>query len=202
NTYSSHTAMISRGELYFSLPTLQNELGLKIKLNPTSLETFYPGHDRGEDVTLKENQAVVINGYQIKFEGFNKSVAKEKYASQEGDIAVSTMLQITTPTGTIYPVAPIFIIRNSQIQLVHDFIFDEQIRLSCIKIDPATESILVRFYKAKNQPVLDIDIAEKAPRNDLIVIQSILFPGINLFWLGALTMLGGVLLSGIRRWIV
>ncbi|MEP7321576.1 MAG: cytochrome c biogenesis protein CcsA [Saprospiraceae bacterium] len=202
NTYTAHTAIVSRGELYFTLPTIQNDLGLKIKLNPTSLESFYPEHDKGEDVTLKENQEVIIDGYKVKFEGFNKSVAKEKYASQEGDIAVSTMLQITSPKGTVYPAAPIFIIRNSQIQLVHDFIFEEQIRLSCIKIDPASESILVRFYKTKTQPVLDIDLAEKAPRNDLIVIQSILFPGINLFWLGALTMLGGVLLSGIRRWIV
>ena len=201
-TYRVHTAIISRGDLYFTLPSLQNKLGLKLKINPTSLERYYPNQDKGVDISLKENQEMEVEGYKVKFDGFDKNVSKDRYAAKDGDIAVSTILSITSPSGQIYHAAPIFIIRNSQIQLVHDYIFPENIRISCLKIDPAKESIIVRLFKSTSATTIDIDLAEKAPRNDLIVIQSILFPGINLFWLGALTMLGGILLSGIRRWII
>jgi cytochrome c-type biogenesis protein CcmF len=198
--YSCQTAIVSRGDLYFTLPSLVNEPGLKVKINPSSLEAFYPSHDQGTDIILKEKQEVTKDGYSIRFDGFDKNVPSNTYASKEGDIAVSTKLTITTATGKTYPAAPIFIIRNSQIQTIHDYIFPEHIRLSCIKIDPATESIIVKFFK-DDAPALNLELAEKAPRNDLIVIQSILFPGINLFWLGALTMLGGIFLSGFRRWV-
>ena len=199
-TYPCQTAIVSRGDLYFTLPAIQNELGLKVKINPTSLEAFYPSHDKGADINFKEKQEVTQDGYKIRFDGFDKNVSSTKYAGKDGDIAVSTNLTITAPSGKMYHAAPIFIIRNSQIQMINDYVFDEHIRLTCVKIDPATESIVVKFYKDE-APSLTLELAEKAPRNDLIVIQSILFPGINLFWLGSLTMLGGILLSGFRRWI-
>ncbi len=201
NSYSAHTAIISRENLYFTLPTTQNDMAVKLKVNPNSLETFYPNDELGSDIELKENQQGVVDGYTLKFKGFDKNPSKEKYAYLENDIAVSTLLEVSTPLGKSYSTAPIFLIRKNQISLVHDYIFEERLRLSCVKIDPQKESVVIRLRKPMEPPVLEIDLAEKAPRNDLIVIQSIVFPGINLFWLGSLLMLGGLLLSGIRRWV-
>jgi cytochrome c-type biogenesis protein CcmF len=48
-------------------------------------------------------------------------------------------------------------------------------------------------------PMLPIEIAEDAPRNDYIVLEAILFPGINLFWAGSLIMLFGMFLGMYKR---
>ena len=46
-----------------------------------------------------------------------------------------------------------------------------------------------------------LDIAEDVNRSDYIVMEAIVFPGINLFWLGSLLMLFGLLQGWILRLI-
>ena len=48
-------------------------------------------------------------------------------------------------------------------------------------------------------PLLPLEIAEDAPRNDYIVLEAILFPGINLFWAGSLIMLMGMFIGMYKR---
>jgi len=47
---------------------------------------------------------------------------------------------------------------------------------------------------------LELLIASDVPRNDLLIVQADIFPGINLVWLGCLMMLGGVLVSLLFRY--
>lgn len=202
SNYTLETSIVSRGNLYFTFPGIHNELGLKLRINPASLDIYYPNDDLGSELILKEDGIGEISGYKIHFLGFNKTPEKNKYAALPDDIAVATELEVITPEGMIYPLAPLFIIRENQVYLVHDYILEDLVRVSCIKIDPQNESITLKLRKGDKASKISLDMAEQAPRNDMIVIQSILFPGINLFWLGSLTMLGGLLLSGIRRWRV
>jgi len=46
---------------------------------------------------------------------------------------------------------------------------------------------------------LELLIASDAPRDDLLIVQADIFPGINLVWLGCLMMLGGLLISWVYR---
>ncbi len=46
---------------------------------------------------------------------------------------------------------------------------------------------------------LPFEIADDVPRTDFIVLEAIVFPGINLFWLGSLMMLGGLAISMFYR---
>lgn len=200
NIYLAQTLLVSRGDLYFTLPGAQNELGLKFKIKPETLEQFYPAAEGGRDLILKQGQQSIVDGYKIKFLKFDKTPSEKTFDAKPNDIAVSTPVEVTTPGGKTIPSAPIFVIRNNQIYPLHSYLFSEGIRLTCIKIDPKTESITLKVYKYSIPKSVEIQVAEKAPRNDLIVIQSILFTGINLFWIGSLTMLLGILLSGFMRW--
>lgn len=200
-SYMAEPAIISRGDLYYTLPYLQNDLGIKVRINPSSLDAYYPSSDAGKDAVLKENEEVTLDGYKLKFTGFDKQISKDKYASHSDDIAVAANLSITTPSGKTMNANPIFCIRNKEIKVFSDFLFDEHLKLSCYKIDPQTESVSIKFLKYETLNLMELEVTENAPRNDMIVIQSILFPGINMFWFGSLIMLGGILLSGFRRWI-
>ncbi|HNR08145.1 MAG TPA: cytochrome c biogenesis protein CcsA [Saprospiraceae bacterium] len=199
-SYLLQSVIVSRENYYFSLPQTQNDLALKVRISPLSLENFYPSSLEGDDLELKENQSGKIRGYQLRFLGFDKDPAPSRYASRPNDVAVATRLEISSPDGAVRLAEPLFVIRDNQVFLVPDYILDQALKVSCIKIDPQKESVLIRLYESVENKI-QLELAENAPRNDMIVIQSILFPGINLFWLGSFLMLGGVLLSGVRRWI-
>lgn len=199
--YNLESTIVSRGNLYFTFPGIENELGIKLKISPSALDIYYPNDELGTTIELKEDEKGRIENYNIHFLGFNKSPDKNKYAAETEDIAVAAEIELTNPEGKMYRLEPLFIIRDNQVFLVHDYVMDELLRISCIKIDPQKESITIKLRKGDKPFQLPIELADKAPRNDMIVIQSILFPGINLFWLGSLTMLCGLLLSGIRRWM-
>lgn len=201
-TYFAQPAIVSKGDFYYNIPSLINELGLKIKFNPEALESYYPSGEDGTDLILKENDEKITEGYKIKFVGFDKQITPDVYPAEEKDIAVASRLEVTNPSGKSLSLNPIFCIRNSkEVKVFPSFDFDEKIKLTCYKIDPQNESISLKFLNYNPQNKLSLEVAEKAPRDDMIVIQSILFPGINMFWFGSLIMLGGILLSGFRRWI-
>jgi cytochrome c-type biogenesis protein CcmF len=69
-------------------------------------------------------------------------------------------------------------------------------------IDPAKESIDLRIAIKDTQSsakAYPFAIANEVPRSDFIVLEAILFPGINLFWLGSLMLLVGLAISMIYR---
>lgn len=67
-------------------------------------------------------------------------------------------------------------------------------------IDPKTETLTIAVAKATDtQQQIPLEIAENAPRSDYIVLEAIIFPGINLVWLGSIMMLFGLGLSMWRR---
>nr|MCU0349129.1 cytochrome c biogenesis protein ResB [Saprospiraceae bacterium] len=68
------------------------------------------------------------------------------------------------------------------------------------KIDPATESFEVQIAEGKtNTKPLPIEVAQKSFRTDYIVLETIVFPGINLFWLGSTLMMVGLGIAMFRR---
>jgi cytochrome c-type biogenesis protein CcmF len=53
-----------------------------------------------------------------------------------------------------------------------------------------------------DQAGIPLEIAEDAARSDYIVLEAIIFPGINLVWLGSLMMLLGLAVGLWRRFLM
>ena len=51
----------------------------------------------------------------------------------------------------------------------------------------------------RGESELELLIANDVPRDDLLIVQADIFPGMNLVWLGCLMMLGGLLVSWVYR---
>ena len=69
------------------------------------------------------------------------------------------------------------------------------------RIDPATET--VDIWVAQQETTLSdlpVQIAKKSFRTDYIVLEAIIFPGINLFWLGATMMMAGLFVAMFYRY--
>jgi cytochrome c-type biogenesis protein CcmF len=67
-------------------------------------------------------------------------------------------------------------------------------------IDPKEQSIVLTIAQPSNKKLpISLEIAENSARSDYIVMETILFPGINLVWAGCLMMLLGLAVSLVRR---
>lgn len=179
----------------FTLPADIGQLQMKIKLNENSLEQVFKAEDelKYKDFEIKEGEAFDYEGFHVVFEHVSKEVKHPSYAPEPGDIAVAADLQITAPDGRQAHAAPVYLIRDSQSFSLKDEAPAMGLHFRFEKIDPQRGALTIGIAQTPaNQRGIPIEIAENASRSDYIVLEAILFPGINLVWLGSLLMLFGV----------
>src|SRR5690606_8959605 len=94
---------------------------------------------------------------------------------------------------------PLYYIRDSSPFNLKAFVPELGLHVRLEKIDPATETFHVYLAQPWRDIKLPVEIAHDVRRNDFIVLQAIIFPGINLFWAGSLIMLSGLFLGMYKR---
>ena len=110
---------------------------------------------------------------------------------QEGDIAIATKIKIKANQNEFH-LRPLYVIRNSKAFSLTDFNLIKGFCARINSIDPASEKFELQIVKREqnlDQIEIPIEIADNAPRTDFIVMEAIVFPGINLVWLGSLMMI-------------
>lgn len=134
--------------------------------------------------TVKRGDTVFVNrGYMI-FEGFNTSVNNKHYTPQAGDIAVSANLTLRDLLGDSMTVSPVYFIRDNFEQYIEDTLAERRtyVRLSKILPDQDAAELMIR-----------------QPEEDYIVMKALLFPYINVLWLGIIVMVCGFFISMANR---
>jgi len=104
-----------------------------------------------------------------------------------GDLAVEATIDVHTLAGSYFVAKPIYFIHNNEVQPVTDEIKDLGLIFRMSRIIP-------------DENKMEIDLAETKPQPDYIVLKAIIFPGINLVWLGTIITISGFLLSIFRIW--
>ena len=181
-----------RDQLWFDFPAKINDFGLKVKLDQSAFEMAYTPEASLNYRTfkLKEGESFHFNGHEIKLVGFDRNPSHDNYEAMEGDIAVGAMLQIASDDGGRSIGRPLYLIRGKQSFNIKDE--ERGFHFRFTKIDPKAETFTfqVAYDGWKNNPIL-MSIAENVRRSDYIVLEAIVFPGINLFWLGSILMMLG-----------
>ena len=150
-----------------------------------------------DDFTLKEGEQFNYNGMSISFNGFNTDPTHPAYIAEEGDIAVSAIINVTTPDQPeTFEAQPIYLIRGNQPFNMKDQIDELGLHFRFLEIDPNEKTVKLGVATAeKKSTQIPVEIAEDALRSDYIVLEAIVFPGINFFWLGTIMMMIGFLMS-------
>lgn len=186
----------------FTLPANVGQLQMRVRLNESSMGQWLGMEEelKYTNLQLKEGQSAEFNGYRIQLEKINRTVDHPSYAPEPGDIAVAADLKITAPDGRTGTAAPVYLIRDSRPFSLKDEAPALGLHFRFESIDPQTATMTIAVAQASGeQREIPIEIAENAPRSDYIVLEAIVFPGINLVWLGSLLMLFGLALSMWRR---
>ena len=138
--------------------------------------------DRDEKATTEEHSISIGDTIFTKtsimvFDSLDRK-AKESYAGLANeDIAIGAHFTLYDVNTVAHELIPLFVLKDREYPMtVSDSLPDAGIKISFDGIDPEAESFNFR-------------VLEDAPKfNDFIVMKAIVFPGINILWLGCIIM--------------
>jgi len=187
----------------YTYPDRINELKVKVKVS----DSFFPTYFSEESELEYERFEIGNNGrfeykdWVVQLFGINTNPEHKNYIKKDGDIAVSAKLVVTNKkTMAQKEMEPLYIIRGNKPMVIKEYDPIEGLHLKFFSIDPSTPTFY--FGAAVDQrdfATIPIEIAEDAPRSDWILLEAVIFPGINLFWLGSILMMAGFAFSLFSR---
>jgi cytochrome c-type biogenesis protein CcmF len=199
--FTAKPVLVLREQLLYTYPVQINDLSFKVRLTDSALDDLFPPEEQlgYKSFRFKQGDQISLNGLNVRFTGFNKTPNHPSYKKEEGDIAVSARFEVTDGAST-FNAEPLYLIRGSSPLNLKDEIEPLGLHFRFTGINPAEESIEVYIAQHKtNLRALPVELAKKSFRTDYIVLEAIIFPGINLFWLGSILMMAGLAVSMFRR---
>jgi cytochrome c-type biogenesis protein CcmF len=195
-TYHANPVLVLRRDTIFNFPVQVNELGMRIKLKNDAVEKVFAADEtlKYQNFTFKEGETQTFDGMNVTFNGFKKNPTHPQYKAETGDIAVGADLKINGKT-----LQPVYLIRENRPYNLKDQLAEMGIHARFVGIDPIKQTIQVALAHQTTKIKFPLQIAENSPRRDFIVLEAIVFPGINYFWIGASLMCIGLGVSMVRR---
>ncbi|MCB9356194.1 MAG: cytochrome c biogenesis protein CcsA [Lewinellaceae bacterium] len=190
------------GKGAFTLPAVINPLQMKIRLSEASMEQIFRLENdlKYTSFPVKKDTEFKYKGYTIRFLGPETKVEHPGYEPEEGDIVVGARLEVLAPDGQTTQAMPVYLIRGNQAMSLKDEIPEMRLHFRFENIDPQAGVITLAVAQAdEDMSRIPLEVAENVSRSDYIVLEAIVFPGINFVWLGSIMMMLGLALGLWRR---
>ncbi|MBK9732019.1 MAG: cytochrome c biogenesis protein CcsA [Chitinophagaceae bacterium] len=136
---------------------------------------------------ISKGDTVFTNNSYVVLESIERVINSKKVVIAEGDLAVSANLVVKKLDGQSFTAKPLFYIRGERATLIDDELPEMGLTFRLNKIIPEENKV-------------DLQIAEEEVQPDFIVMTAIVFPYINLLWLGIVVTILGFLISLVRIW--
>ena len=195
--------MAMRGNLLYNFDEQVDEFGMRIQLTEAAFDAAFVLEEEldYQEFTLQAGETFEVQGIPVQFVGFNKEVAHPAYVAEEGDVAVAATFRATGPDGRFYTAEPVYLIRGNRPYNLKTEIDELGLHLRFLQLDPSTGSVqIAAAYYQNEAPLVPLEVATNSPRTDWLVLETIIFPGINLVWLGSILMMLGLGLASWYRW--
>jgi cytochrome c-type biogenesis protein CcmF len=201
SVYHAMPIVILRGENVYQLPATVNELGIRVQTDPALFDIiFMPDKQlKFKDYVLNEGGTINVGDKTVSFAGVNPQATPKGFTTQEGDLTLGLKLNVASQ-GRSYEAEPIYVIRgNTPIPLQAEI---EELGMHFVvsKIDPVAKTFTVQIAERDPKSIkYPISIAENVPRNDYIVLEATVNPGINYVWTGICMMMIGLAMAMFYR---
>jgi len=204
SVYTATPALVLQEGLVYQYPVSIDPLRIRIGLDESVFGQVFMQENELDyaEIMLKKNEMFTFGNYVIELTGFDNNPSNKQYQAEVDDIALAGHLRIRdTRTSSTFISKPIIVIRGNKQFSIKDYIPEIGLHTRFNKIDPKTETMTFSLaHEDRNVNTVTVNIAENVPRSDILVIESIVFPGINLVWIGTCMMLLGLLLGMIVRY--
>jgi cytochrome c-type biogenesis protein CcmF len=132
--------------------------------------------------TLKKGDTIFSSNAIIIYDSLSTNFDRTPYHLDAKDIAVKAHIRVLDIKKT-YEAEPLYIIHNNAVQPIGSKIDELGLQFMFAKIDPEKGNIQISLQEKKSNV------------RDFIVMQAMIFPCINILWLGCIIMAIGTLLS-------
>ncbi len=137
-----------------------------------------------EHLMAKGDTIFTSNSFVV-LENVDQVTESDKVKLVKGDLCIGAKLHLYPLNGKDYLAQPLYWIQGGKPELITDKVSELGLVFRLTKILP-------------DQNKVQIDVAEIKPEQDYIVMKAIVFPYINLVWLGIVLCVSGFLVSLIR----
>jgi cytochrome c-type biogenesis protein CcmF len=204
SVYSGETSVGLDGALLYKYPGAVEDLGLRIRLEDDIITKLFTAEEnlRYEEHVIKMGTTADMGDISFSLDGFDKNVEQRHYKPKEGDVAIAAKLVFKNKkTGRVTEAKPVYIIQDSQPMSLKYYVGEEGLHVRFSNIDPKTEEFTFKIARDKRPEDLSfsVAIAQNVPRNDYVILQAKVFPGINLFWGGTIMMTFGFLIAWFNK---
>ena len=139
---------------------------------------------------VKLGDSIIVDKYVIKINTINPN-PEHRFLPPFKQVAaaLNTTVYRINRDGKISPpreAIPIYYLIADKEKNIPADLADWNLRLRFSKIDPVNEGFT-------------LDVTKHLPNDEYIVLEAIVFPGINLFWLGTLLMIAGLFVGMLFR---
>ena len=155
--------------------------------------TYYPPENKNEDPasewqepktqTVSVGDTFMTGNSMVIVEALNKNINKAELQLNDSDIAVGARLRVEDINKNTYDAEPLFIIHEMQVYTKEVQLDTLGLKFSFGKIDPSTGKLEIAFAEKKSN------------KKEFIIMKAIIFPGINILWMGCFLMIIGTWLA-------
>ena len=194
--------MAMRGNLLYNFDEQVDDYGMRVKLTEAAFDAAFVLEEQLDyaEFDLQAGDAFEVAGQSVRFVGFNKQVTHPAYIAEDGDVAVAATFQATGPGGQTYTGEPAYLIRGNRPYNLKAEISELGLHLRFLQLNPENgRARVAAAYYANPDPVVPVEVATNSLRTDWLVLETIIFPGINLVWIGSILMMFGLGFSAVYR---
>lgn len=196
-----YPTLIVRKGLLYGLSDQINDFNVRVRLLTSTVDSLLPLDEQlqYDPLIIRSGETKTWRGLNITMQGVDKTIDHPNYQAMDGDIAIQGVFQVSGNGIAPHIARPLYFIRDGRALNMKAYAPDLALHMRLEKIDPQKEEFYLLLAQSMKTPGLVLEVAEDAPRNDYIVLEAILFPGINLFWAGSIIMLAGMFLGFYKR---
>ena len=143
-------------------------------------------YDEAKKYTINKGDTIFASNAIVIFDSLSTNLDKTKYQLKDSDIVVLAHLRVLDIEKK-YEATPAYIIRKNEIQKEES------------KVDELGLKFVFSKINTENGKI-DISLQEKKSNaRDFIVMQAMIFPYINILWIGCIIMAIGTILAIVER---
>ncbi len=157
--------------------TFINQATDKSKSDTSSYRTYIM-HKKGDTAFLPA-------GFMV-FNGFDKDIKDPRYKPGDSDIAVAANLTIFDKQGKQHSAKPLYIFKN------REYVAHIEDTIKEMNVFARLDNIVV---KSQDSAYAELKVRQTDPKDDFIVLKALVFPFINVLWIGVIIVVFGFFIS-------
>jgi cytochrome c-type biogenesis protein CcmF len=137
--------------------------------------------------TISVGDTISTSNSLIHFQGLSPETERSALGLKDDDIAVAAVLNIMDVNKKMHNARPLFIIRDKAVFSKEVIIEELGLKISFLKINPQDGKVVIAVSEKKNN------------KREFIIMKAVIFPYINILWIGCILLIIGSLMAIRKR---